>query len=222
MHTLIMASNLQQASFIKKGMMCENLDSVVMPIDTKGSLLMKYLADTDGVYVLAESFTDALTAVENCRFLKPLIPIIILAPNGDQRYDALLKEKKIIFCFIRPFPFRQIATEMKYAIFRRREKIEVSRYVVRDLELDVLSHSVKVKSKPVYLRNKEFSLLHYLLANKGRVLTRSDILHHVWDRNTDILTNTVDVHISLLRKKIDRFVSDNYIRTVPCLGYMLE
>jgi DNA-binding response OmpR family regulator len=222
MHTLILASNLQQAAFIKKGVFCENLGAAVMPIDTKGALLMNCLADADGVFVLSEGFAGALMAVENCKFLKPLLPVIILANSGHPSYDAMLRERKIVFCFIRPFPFRQIAAEMKYAIFRQRENIETVRYVVRDLELDVLSHSVRVKSKTVYLRNKEFSLLHYLLANKGRVLTRSDILHHVWDRNTDILTNTVDVHVSLLRKKIDRLVSDRYIRTVPCLGYMLE
>jgi DNA-binding response OmpR family regulator len=222
MHTLILASNLQQAAFIKKGMICENLSATVLPFDTKGVLLLSSMTEADGVLILADNPASAIITVDNCRLLRPMIPIIILSPKNDTVFQSLVEGRKIIHYFIRPFPFRQIAAEMKYAIFRQREKIEVGKYILRDLELDVLSHRVKVKSTTVYLRNKEFSLLHYLMANRGRVLTRSDILHHVWDRNTDILTNTVDVHVSLLRKKIEKLVGGNYIRTVPCLGYVLE
>jgi DNA-binding response OmpR family regulator len=172
--------------------------------------------------VLTEKCSPAIKAVDNCRFINPLLPIIILASNSDEAYESLVVSKKAVCCFIRPFPFRQITAEMKYAIFCHREKIEIGKYVFRDLEMDVMSHSVKIKNMPVYLRNKEFSLLHYLMANRGRVVTRTDILHHVWDRNTNILTNTVDVHVSILRKKLESVVNERYIRTVPCLGYMLE
>jgi len=222
MHTLILSSNLQQAAFIKKGLIYENLTSEILPVDTGGQPLMKKLSNADGIFILTEFAGKITKTVENCGKIKPGAPIIILAGHNNPAYEALLMENSIINYFVRPYPFRQMAADMKYAIFRNREKVDIGKFILRDLEVDILSHQVNVHNAPVYLRNKEFSLLHYMMVNKGRVLTRSDILQNVWDRNTNILTNTVDVHVSQLRKKIDGNDRDKYIRTVPCMGYMLE
>jgi two-component system copper resistance phosphate regulon response regulator CusR len=111
---------------------------------------------------------------------------------------------------------------MKFEIFLSKEKIDNSRYVLRDLELDVSRHRVSVCNSEVHLRNKEFALLHFMMLNKGRVLSRTDILENVWDRNANMMTNTVDVHISTLRKKIEKVSKRRFIHTIPCLGYILE
>lgn len=70
------------------------------------------------------------------------------------------------------------------------------------------------------LRNKEFSLMEFFLKNHGKVITRTEILEEVWDRNIFCTTNTVDVHISTLRRKLKKYSADKYIRTVHCVGYM--
>jgi DNA-binding response OmpR family regulator len=137
-------------------------------------------------------------------------------------HERLLTESKINFLFSRPFPFRQMSAEMRYAIFHQKEKMEFGKYILRDLELDLARHQVKLSDQSLYLRNKEFSLLHYLMVNKGKVLSRSDILENVWDRNANILTNTVDVHISQLRKKMGEGKNQKYIHTIPCTGYIFE
>jgi len=88
------------------------------------------------------------------------------------------------------------------------------------LELD--SHRVFVDNAIINLRNKEFSLLLYLMRNVGRVVSRTQILEDVWDHNIFCITNTVDVHISSLRRKITQFGADCYIKTVNCIGYIFD
>jgi DNA-binding response OmpR family regulator len=221
MHTLIIAQNLQQATFIKKGLYYENLGCDVLSYNDE-NIPGDTIRISDGVFLLIDDPFSVDWAASYCRKIKPNIPIAILAHKNDMVYERLLVERKINFIFIRPFPFRQMSAEMRFAIFQQKEKIEMGRYHVRDLEIDLVSHQVKKDSKNIYLRNKEFSLLHFLMANKGKVLTRTEILENVWDRNANILTNTVDVHISQLRKKIDADICNKYIHTIPCTGYIFE
>ncbi len=95
-------------------------------------------------------------------------------------------------------------------------------FELEDIVLDGDSRRFYVGDREIYLSNKEFSLLEYLLENMGRVVSRTDILESVWDRNICCNTNTVDVHVSNLRKKIRPYVAKELIHTVHCIGYMLE
>jgi len=88
--------------------------------------------------------------------------------------------------------------------------------------LDMGRRVVLVDNKFVCLRNKEFSLLEYFMRNAGRVLSRTEILEDVWDRNICCPTNTVDVHVSKLRKKLGAHLSSGFIRTVHCVGYIFQ
>jgi two-component system copper resistance phosphate regulon response regulator CusR len=89
--------------------------------------------------------------------------------------------------------------------------------VVMDLE----SHTVKLGRKTIRLSRKEFSLLEYLMRHAGKVLTRDMIMEHVWDMNADPFTNTVDVHIRLLRNKLGEG-STKLIQTVHGYGYKFD
>ncbi len=222
MYTVIFASNIKQATFLQKGFACENLPSEIIAPDAVQQLLERKLYQADGIFLLLEAGTVFAEFIDKCRLIHPGIPVIILASQFEPSFNDLYQSGKISAYFIRPFPFRQITAEMKYLIFSRREKTEPEKYTVRDLELDIQSHQLRINSNPVYLRNKEFSLLHYMVANKGKVVTRPEILEHVWDRNADVLTNTVDVHVSQLRKKIRKNTGDVFIHTVPCMGYIVE
>ena len=90
------------------------------------------------------------------------------------------------------------------------------------IEFDADSRMFSIKGKRVFLRNKEFSLLHYFLQNMGRVLSRTQILEDVWDRNIICPTNTVDVHVSSLRRKFKRYADKECIKTIHCVGYMFN
>lgn len=90
------------------------------------------------------------------------------------------------------------------------------------LKLDCGGRKLFINGDKVVLRNKEFSLLEYFMNNVGRVLSRTQILEDVWDHNICCPTNTVDVHVSSLRKKLESFSSGYLIRTVHCIGYIFE
>ena len=74
----------------------------------------------------------------------------------------------------------------------------------------------------VPLRNKEFNLLAYFIENIGKIVTRSQIFEDVWDRNICCSTNTVEVHVSSLRRKLRNYFGREFIRTVNCVGYIFE
>ena len=85
------------------------------------------------------------------------------------------------------------------------------------------------KSKEVHrakelikLTTREFNLLHYLLINKNRVLSRIDILENVWEVNFDFGTNVIDVYINYLRKKIERPFNSKIIETIIGMGYVIK
>ncbi len=90
------------------------------------------------------------------------------------------------------------------------------------LKLDTDSRRLYKAKKRLCLQNKEFELLEFMFKNKGKVLSRTSILEEVWDRNIFCKTNTVDVHISRLRKKIKDFSDFNPIKTVHSVGYICE
>lgn len=74
----------------------------------------------------------------------------------------------------------------------------------------------------IRLSNKEFTLMEYFMKNMGRVLTRTQILEEVWDRNIFCSTSTIDVHVSVLRRKIRKYLKSELIRTVYCVGYIFD
>lgn len=90
------------------------------------------------------------------------------------------------------------------------------------IKVDIKSRMFYLKGNRVVLRNKEFSLLYYFINNIGRVLSRTQILEDVWDRNIVCPTNTVDVHVSSLRRKFKQYADKDCIKTVHCIGYVFD
>ena len=88
--------------------------------------------------------------------------------------------------------------------------------------MDLLSRKVRRQGKEIDLQTREFSLLEYMLRNKGQVVTRTMLLENVWDYHFDPQTNVIDVHISRLRSKIDKDFDKPIIRTVRGAGYIIE
>jgi DNA-binding response OmpR family regulator len=91
-----------------------------------------------------------------------------------------------------------------------------------DLELDLKEKVARRDEKVIELTAKEFSLLEYLLINKGRVVSKVDIAEKVWDINFDTGTNFIEVYVNYLRNKIDKGFSNKLIHTIVGMGYMLK
>jgi len=93
---------------------------------------------------------------------------------------------------------------------------------IDDLTLDTRGHSVKRGDRDIYLTRKEFMLLEYLLRNKRIVLSRGNIMEHVWDMNMDTFSNTIESHILSLRKKVEFPNALKLIHTIPGMGYKID
>lgn len=90
------------------------------------------------------------------------------------------------------------------------------------IRLDLKARKFFIHDYEVFLRSREFDLLYYFIVNRGRVVSRTQILEEVWDRNIICSTNTVDVHVSMLRRKFRTHLSVPLIRTVHAVGYAFE
>ena len=121
----------------------------------------------------------------------------------------------------KPFSITELLARVR-ALLRREKTIIADTLSLADLTVDIRSHKVIRGNKEIKLNRKEFSLLEYLMRNKGAVLTRNMILDHVWDMNADMFTNTVDVHIRFLREKIDDGYKKKLLKTVHGCGYKID
>ena len=93
---------------------------------------------------------------------------------------------------------------------------------IADLELDLNERIARRAGSRIELTAKEFGLLEYLMRNRGRVVSRVDIAEKVWDIHFDTGTNTIDVYVNFLRKKVDKNFSAKLIHTVVGMGYIMK
>ena len=121
----------------------------------------------------------------------------------------------------KPFSFEVLLARVKALLRRPQAKLgEVLQ--AADLSLDTRSKEVSRAGKTIALSTKEYALLEYLLRNQNKVLSKNNIITHVWNFDADILPNTVEVFIAYLRAKIDKpFDSPELIQTVRGFGYKL-
>jgi two-component system, OmpR family, copper resistance phosphate regulon response regulator CusR len=120
----------------------------------------------------------------------------------------------------KPFDFAELLARVRALL--RRERVHKSGVIrIADLEIDTTAARVKRGGQEVPLTRREYTLLEALATNEGRVLTREVIQDRVW-MDAESYSNTVDVHIGLLRKKIDAGRDVKLIHTVHGMGYMLR
>jgi len=122
----------------------------------------------------------------------------------------------------KPFAFEELLARVRALLRRHTPSGHQASLRLADLELNLLTRKAYRAQQEVPLTSKEFALLEYLLRHPNRVLTRTEILEHVWDVHFDNNSNVIDVYINLLRKKIDSAFTPKLIHTVVGAGYILK
>ena len=121
---------------------------------------------------------------------------------------------------VKPFDFGELLARLR-ALLRRPEPLLAMQLCIADCEIDLQSHAVSRGGAAIALTAKEFALLELLARRAGTVVSRADIVAHVWDDNHDPFTNAVEVYVNRLRGKIDRAPWVPLIHTRRGAGYML-
>lgn len=149
-------------------------------------------------------------------------PILMLTAKDQSRDVVEGLDSGADDYLVKPFSFEVLSARIR-ALMRRPHDVIDNVLAVQDLEMDVANHIVKRAGKDIKLSNKEFGILEYLLRNKNRILSKSNIMTHVWDFDADILPNNVEVFINYLRGKIDKpFKGEPLIQTVRGFGYVIK
>ncbi len=157
------------------------------------------------------------------RIKNPKVPIIMLTALGSTDDKLLGFEKGADDYIVKPFEFRELLARIK-ALLKRVQPVAQNHttLTVADLVIDLDSKSVTRGNKAIELTAKEFSLLEYLVRNKGKVISKTDIAEKIWNIHFDTGTNVIEVYVNFLRKKIDKNFPVKLIHTQIGMGYILK
>lgn len=148
-------------------------------------------------------------------------PILVLSVLSDVQAKIKMLNCGADDYLTKPFSFRELLARIR-ALLRRPGELTEDIIQVDDLILDSMKQKVTRGATTVYLTRKEFCLLEYLMRHKGTVVSRSMIMEHVWNAESDPFSNTIEAHILNVRKKIDNVKKKRLIHTVPGRGYKVE
>ena len=164
---------------------------------------------------------DGFAICRELREDKVLTPILMLTAK-DSLEDKIggLSEGADDY-LTKPFSFEELLARVR-ALLRRNQEYKTGILKVADLELDPVRRLVTRSEEKVRLSGKEYALLEYMMRNRGRILSQSQIIEHVWDRNYDGASNVVNVYINHLRDKIDRDADKKLIKTLRGRGYTID
>jgi len=147
-------------------------------------------------------------------------PIIILTVLGEINNKIELFNLGSDDYLTKPFALAELLARIR-ALLRRPRNLQGGSIKIGNLELDHDKFRLTKKGRFIPLSVKEFSLLEYLMINQGRYLSRQKIMEKIWDENADPFSNTIEVHIMNLRKKIET-KKEHYIFTATGRGYKID
>lgn len=147
-------------------------------------------------------------------------PVLLLTARDATRDRVQGLDSGADDYLVKPFSFEELLARIR-ALLRRPEQTADTILTVGDLELQPDQFQVKRHGQMIELSRKEFALLEYLMRNQGRILSKDQIIAHVWDFDADILPNTVEAFVASLRQKIDRPFKEPLLHTVRGFGYKL-
>ncbi|MCA4899229.1 MAG: response regulator transcription factor [Bacteroidota bacterium] len=165
---------------------------------------------------------SGLELCQKVRATNPSIPILVLSALDATDDTVRGLEAGADDYMSKPFESAELIARIR-ALMRRGSDLKQSSVLqCSDLELDLTGRVARRNGNVIQLTLKEFTLLEYLMRNKGRVLTRSQISERAWERPYDLNDNNVDVYINMLRKKVDKGYDKPLIQTVVGMGYVIR
>ena len=174
--------------------------------------------------ILLDIMLPELNGMEVLRRLRRIstTPVIMLTARDEVVDKVAGLDQGADDYITKPFAIEELLARIRATLRKRAGGTDGEVLTVQNVTLDLKRHSVTVRDTPLELTKREFDLLHYLLKNKGIVVTREMLLENVWDYDFDGGTNAVDVYIRFLRTKIDEAFDIKLIHTVRGVGYVIK
>lgn len=223
LHILVIEDDEDVSSFIKSGL--ENAGYRVYCV-SNGKAGLKFTLENSVDLMIVDRMLpdlDGLSIISSTRAAGKALPVLILSALGeiDDRVKGLKAGGDDYL--VKPFAMEELSARIE-ALIRRSQPAqpEDTKISAGSIEMDLLERKVTCWGKEIDLQSREFTLLKYLIQNKGQIVTRKMLLENVWEYNFDPQTNIIDVHISRLRGKLDNGSGTTFIRTVRGAGYTLE
>lgn len=171
--------------------------------------------------IILDVMLPGIDGMEICRRIRRegiKTPVLMLTAKGRISDKITGLDTGADDYMVKPFSFEELFARVR-ALFRRSVQSPDPLLQVKDLTLDPVSFKVERSGKSIKLSSREFSILEYLIRRKNTVVTRDQILSHVWDYDSDVLPGTVEVHIKHLRDKLDTSFTVPLIKTIRGFGY---
>ncbi len=221
MRVLLVEDEKRIAGFIKQGLQEEQY-AVDVVFDGESALDLPSGAEYD--LIVLDVMLPKKDGVEVCRALRERgerTPVLMLTARDAVEDRVRGLDSGADDYLVKPFAFAELLARIR-ALLRRGSAITSTQIRVGDLVLDTLTRRATRGDRTVELTAREYALLEYLMRNAGQVLSRTQILNHLW--NYDFLgsSNVVDVYIGYLRRKIDEGFPTRLLRTVRGSGYRIE
>ncbi|WP_217605755.1 response regulator transcription factor [Chitinophaga sp. GbtcB8] len=223
MKILLVEDEPNVVSLIKRGL-ADNGHEISVAMDGWSGLQMT--SDHDFDLIILDIMLPGINGVEICRSIRKQneqVPIMMLTALGTTENIVTGLDSGADDNLVKPFKLAELSARVR-TLTRRSKNTQApsSLLQIADLELDTVSKTVRRNNKPLNLTATEYRLLEFLLKNQRRVLSRIEILEHVWDIDFNLGTNVVDVYVNYLRKKIDKTGSSKLIHTVVGMGYVMR
>ena len=174
--------------------------------------------------IILDVMLPEMNGYEVCRALRKdgnQTPILMLTARDAERDIVEGLDVGADDYLAKPFSFEVLLARLRALLRRPNKKLEeILR--VGNLMLDPSLKKVTRANQEISLTAKEYAVLEYLMRNAGKVLSKEQIISHVWDFDADVLPNNVELFVMFLRRKIDKPFGSKLIHTVPGFGYKLE
>jgi two-component system copper resistance phosphate regulon response regulator CusR len=225
---LLVEDEIKVVAFIKKGLEEAGYE-VSVALD--GNTAINMANDTAYDLIILDIMLPDKNGIEVCKELRLrncTSPILILTALGTSENIALGLNTGADDYLVKPFKFIELNARINALLRRSSQTDELTSdksknvFIVSDLVVNDDAKTVSRNGNAISLTATEYRLLLVLMKNKGKVLSRVDILESAWDINFNMETNVVDVYINYLRKKIETDNEPKLIHTVVGMGYVLK
>lgn len=221
MRLLIIEDETKLATALKRAL---ELNTYAVDLTTNG--IDGYdLAETgDYDLILLDVMLPGMTGIDICTQLRTNqihTPILMLTAKGQLQDKLTGLDSGADDYLIKPFAMEELFSRIR-ALLRRSSNSTQPILTAGPLSLNPQTFTVHRDKSPITLSTKEFALLEYLMRHPNQTLTKQQLVDHVWDYDSDILPNTVEVHIKNLRDKIDKPFNHPLIKTIRGFGYQIN